>query len=142
MLTRYLRRLLRPWKICTFLLGTAFFIWGAYAFDAPTWDVPVSILMSIVTFLLAPWSVDQLVLGVLGHGLQRLRLIAGLAGIYACGSGSYEIYHVIWSGWHPPTYWENFFFSIPTAAVAGLLWRLDMSVLEIWGKVRAAVFRA
>jgi len=139
MLLDYFRRLMRPWKIVTFILGTAFFIWGAHAFDAPTWDMPVSIIMSVVTFLLAPWSVDQLVLGVRRRGGQRLRLAAGLAGIYVCGSGSYEVYHLIWSGWHPPTYWENFFFSIPTAIVAGMIWRVNMSVAEVWTRVRAAL---
>jgi integrase len=101
---------MRPWKVVTFLPGMAFFIWGAYAFDAPTWDVPVSVIMSVVTFLLAPWSEDQLVRGARLGGLQRLRLALGLGGIYLCGSGSYEFYHLVCSGWHPATYWESFFF--------------------------------
>ena len=133
----YLRRLLRPWKLVSFALGTAFFIWGADAFDAPTWDVPVSVLMSVATFLLAPWSIDQALIGLRHRGgRQRLRLLVGAAGIYCCGSGSYEIYHLIHSGWHPPTYWENLFFSVPTAIVAGMLWRLDLSLRELWAATR------
>jgi hypothetical protein len=139
MLTVYLHRLMRPWKIVTFLLGTAFFVWGAFFFDAPTWDVPNAILMSVVTFLLAPWSVDQMVLAGKGRGLQCLRLLAGLAGIYVCGSGSYEVYHLLRHGWHPRTYWENFFFSLPAATVAGILWRLDMSLAELWRRVRMLI---
>ena len=73
-------------KIITFLLGTAFITLGACARDAPTWDVPGSIIMGVVTFLLAPWSVDQRVLGAHRGGLQRLRVISGLAGIYVAPS--------------------------------------------------------
>jgi hypothetical protein len=136
-MTNYLRRLMRPWKLVSFALGTSFFVWGAYVFDAPTWDVPVSIIMSVATFMLAPWAVDQLVLGFRADGRAKLRLLAGAIGIYICGSASYEVYHLIWSGWHPPTYWENLAFSVPTAIAAGLLWRVDASLAEIVEGLRA-----
>lgn len=118
-------------------IGTTFFVWGAYTFDAPTWDVPVSILMSAVTFLLAPWSIDQMLRGYASPGLHRLRIVAGIVGIYACGSGSYELYHLARSATHPVTYWENLFFSIPTAIVAGIIWRLDGTLREIVARVRS-----
>ena len=141
-LARYLRRLLVPWKLLSFIAGTAFFVWGARFFDAPTWDVGVSLLMSVLCFLLAPLALD-LILDALRRrrALWPLRLLAGLVLVYAVASGSYEIYNTLRMGYHPPTYWENLFFSVPTTIGAGLLWRLDGSLGELLGRVRRA-FRA
>lgn len=136
---RYLRRLLYPWKLVTLAAGTAFFVWGAYFFDAPTWDVGVSLLMSGLCFLLAPLALD-LVLGAL-RGRSRplprlLRLLAGAALVYLVGSGSYELYHLLVNGRHPVTYWENLLFSLPVAVCAGLLWRLDGTLSQLAGWLR------
>ena len=69
-LGRYLRGLLRPWKLVTFALGTAFFVWGAYFWDGPTWDVGVAILMSTHTLDVAEQVADRI--GIIHHG----RLVA------------------------------------------------------------------
>jgi hypothetical protein len=137
---RYLLGLARPWKLVTFALGTGFFVWGAYFWAVPTWDVGVSLLMSVLCYLLAPWAV--------GLGWRALRdrragwrrdLVLALAAIYFVASGSYEIYNTLRMGQHPVTYWQNLAFSVPVTIAAGLLWRYDGSWLALLREVRAAM---
>lgn len=130
--TRYLRLLLRPWKVVTFLLGLAFFVWGAYYFDAPTWDVWNSVSMSALCYALAPWAVDLIVDSYRNQWRQiRLRLPLAAAIVYFVASGSYELYHLAVNGQHPITYWENLTFSVPVTIVAGLVWRFDGTLREL-----------
>jgi hypothetical protein len=137
---RYLKNLFRPWKLFTFACGTGFFVWGAGHFDAPTWDVGVSVLMSLLCFFLAPWAVDL--------GLEAIRqrnrhwpwkLLASAATIYFIASGSYEIYNTIRMGEHPATYWYNLGFSLPVTLIAGFIWRFDGSLADLLAAVVNAI---
>ncbi|MDM0117817.1 hypothetical protein QTI66_37615 [Variovorax sp. J22R133] len=47
---------LRPWKLVTFALGINALIWGAIEARSPDWDITISILMAVATYLTAPWS--------------------------------------------------------------------------------------
>jgi hypothetical protein len=135
----YLRNLLRPWKVVTFLIGIGFFVWGAGYFDAPTWDVGVSIWMSVLCYLLAPYAVD------LGLRAARSRkkgwvrdLLISAAIVYFVASGSYEIYNTIRLGQHPYTYWYNLWFSVPVTIIAGLVWRYDGSMKDFLNELGSA----
>lgn len=129
----YFIGLLRPWKVVTFALGTGFFVWGAWFWAVPTWDVGVSILMSVLCFLLAPWAVD---LGIRAVQLRfpgwAWHLAVALATVYLVASGSYEIYNTIRMGQHPITYWLNLAFSVPVTIAAGFLWRYDGSLAQAY----------
>ena len=46
----------RPWKLVTFALGTALLIAGSFYYQAPDWDVPISLIMAVLAYLTAPWS--------------------------------------------------------------------------------------
>ena len=129
----YLRGLTRPWKLLTFALGMGCFVWGAYFWAVPTWDVGVSILMSVLCYLLAPWAVDLgwRALRERGAGWPR-DLGLALAAVYLVASGSYEIYNTLRMGHHPVTYWWNLAFSVPVTIAAGLLWRYDGSFAELF----------
>jgi hypothetical protein len=71
---------------------------------------------------ISPQRLDRTepILGSTRRGWSRLRFLADLSGIYLCGSGSYELCHLLRNGRHFPTYWENFSFSLPAATVAGI----------------------
>jgi hypothetical protein len=134
---RYFMSLLRPWKLMSFAFGTGFFVWGAWFWAVPTWDVGVSILMSVLCFLQAPWAID------LGLRAARLRprhwgwhLVIAAATVYFVASGSYEIYNTIRMGQHPITYWLNLAFSVPVTIAAGLIWRYDGSLAQAWSFAR------
>ncbi|MFH1434259.1 MAG: hypothetical protein ABIJ56_00960 [Pseudomonadota bacterium] len=121
-------------------MGTAFFVWGAYFWDAPTWDVGVSVIMSVLCYLLAPLAVATAL-----HAARKrpklwpLRLLASAALVYFIASGSYEIYNTLRMGFHPVTYWENLQFSIPVTIAAGLLWQYDGSLADLLRLVRGAI---
>ncbi len=52
MLTDYLR----PWKLVSLSIGLALLIVGAYYYEAPDWDVPISVIMAAFAYLTAPWG--------------------------------------------------------------------------------------
>jgi hypothetical protein len=45
---------LRPWKVVSLLAGFALLIVGAFVTPAPDWDVPVTLIMGLSTYLTAP----------------------------------------------------------------------------------------
>jgi hypothetical protein len=51
---------LRPWELLTMAIGL-WLVVGSYAFEAPDWGIPVSILMSSVAYVLAPWCMRVMV---------------------------------------------------------------------------------
>jgi hypothetical protein len=46
----------RLWKLVTFALGIALLIGGSFYYDAPDWDIPISLIMATLAYLTAPWS--------------------------------------------------------------------------------------
>lgn len=59
-LKKYTKELFRPWKLTAFSITLAYYIWGAYHYQCPTWDVPVAIIMSVLTYVFSPWIVNSL----------------------------------------------------------------------------------
>ena len=51
----------RPWKLATLALGIALLILGSFYYEAPDWDIPISLIMAILAYLTAPWSLRVLV---------------------------------------------------------------------------------
>lgn len=47
---------LRPWKLCTLALGIGLLVAGSFYYPAPDWDIPISIIMAVLAYLAAPWS--------------------------------------------------------------------------------------
>jgi hypothetical protein len=46
----------RPWKLITLVAGIALLIFGSFYYNAPDWDIPISIIMASLAYLSAPWS--------------------------------------------------------------------------------------
>ena len=138
---RYAKELIRPWKLATFSLALAYYIWGAYYYQCPTWDVPVSLIMSLLTYIFAPWTVKSIY--YLAKNRPRywlLRLIVCAAVIYACASGSYELYNWWNLGYHPPpTYWINLYYSTLMFFAAGMVWKFEGTLRELIREVMASV---
>jgi hypothetical protein len=139
----YTRELFRPWKIVTFSIALGYYIWGAYRYKCPTWDVPVSIIMSVLTYLFAPWTVKSIY-----YLIQRRpkywipKLIICAIVIYACASGSYELYNWWHLGYHPPpTYWVNLYYSSLIFFAAGMLWRFEGTLKELLINLKNDILR-
>lgn len=46
---------LHPWNVVTLLIGLTLLIVGSYWYEAPDWDVPISIIMAGLSYLTAAW---------------------------------------------------------------------------------------
>jgi len=47
----------RPWKLGTLSIGIALLIAGSFYFRSPDWDIPISLIMALLAYLTAPWSI-------------------------------------------------------------------------------------
>jgi len=56
----YTNELLRPWKLLTLSMGVVLLIAGSYHYEAPDWDIPISLIMALFAYLTAPWSLRVL----------------------------------------------------------------------------------
>jgi fatty-acid desaturase len=52
---------LRPWKLVSFFMGMVWLFWGALTLDIPDWDIGVSIIMGVLAYITAPWSVRVII---------------------------------------------------------------------------------
>ena len=46
----------RPWKLITLAIGIGLLILGSFYSGAPDWDIPISLIMAILAYFTAPWS--------------------------------------------------------------------------------------
>src|SRR3954468_24581542 len=56
-----LTELARPWKLGTLTIGIALLIAGSFYYEAPDWDIPISLIMAMLAYLTAPWSLRVVV---------------------------------------------------------------------------------
>lgn len=52
-----MNELIRPWKLITFSIGFGLLIFGALYTKFSDWDIGVSIIMAVLTYITAPWSI-------------------------------------------------------------------------------------
>ncbi len=52
---------LRPWKLLTLAFGIGLLIVGSFYYQAPDWDIPISLIMALLAYLTAPWSMRVLI---------------------------------------------------------------------------------
>ena len=135
-LARALMEYTRPWKLFTLCIGIALLILGADYFNAPDWDVPISLLMAILAYLTAPWSL-RVVLE------RRWRLWpAMLFATWFTVDGSYWLY---WR-FKDPAALEmmrevNFPASLSLYGMCGIIWLYRGSLRDLWWEARA-LFRS
>lgn len=79
---------LRPWKVVTLFFGLALMIAGAIWTPQPDWDIPISVIMPVITYLTAPCAVRTFV----DRRWQHLPLALFFA--WFSVDGSYALY------WH------------------------------------------
>jgi len=127
---------LRPWKLATFTLGVALMIAGAIYTPAPDWDVPISVIMPVITYLTAPCAVRTLI----DHRWRHLLL--ALFFTWFSVDGCYALY------WHyrDPFVLEtmrsaNAPISLILYGLCGMFWLYRGSLRELVADVRSAVAR-
>lgn len=122
--TPYLKFLLRPWKIVTFIVATLGIILIAPYTGNPTWDYIDAALMSILTFVTAPWSIGTLYRGIKFKVVNKSEILAVCLWMFSA-SWSYDLYLLLRDGYYPYTWFSNIFASSILYVCAGLFWNLD-----------------
>jgi hypothetical protein len=121
-----LREYRRPWKLATLAIGIALLIVGSFYYEAPDWDIPISLIMASFTYLFAPWSLRVIVERRWRHWPAMLFTT------WFTVDGCYWIY------WHfkNPVALElmrdaNFFASLALYGICGVLWLYRGSLREL-----------
>lgn len=121
-----IREYARPWKLCTLAAGLALLIAGSFYYQAPDWDIPISIMMASLTYLTAPWSLRVI--------LERRwrQLPAAIFVTWFTVDGCYWIY---WSFRNPAALEAmrdaNFPASLALYGLCGILWLFNGSLREL-----------
>lgn len=113
---------LRPWKLATLSAGIALLIFGAWYEQLPDWDVGVSILMAVLTYLTAPFACRV----IRYRQWQDIALAAFLA--WFSIDGSYVLYSEAMR--HIYVREANAFASTPLYFMCGLFWMWNGAVRE------------
>ncbi len=121
----------RPWKLATLAMGITLLILGSFYYNAPDWDIPISFIMAIFTYLAAPWS-----LHVIAKRKWR-RWPAMLFVTWFSVDGCYALY------WHfkNPVALElmreaNFPASLSLYGICGVLWMYQGSLRTLYSDIR------
>lgn len=127
----YLRELRRPWKLATFTIGMGWLLYGATHYNIGDWDIGVSIVMGVLAYLLAPWSMHV----ILNAARYRPKwwwlhiTLALAAGVFVADT-CYMTYHLIAGN---PTYRDaNFRASIALYFLAGTIWLYRGSIISLY----------
>jgi hypothetical protein len=106
--------LLRPWKLMTFGIGMAWLLYGATHYDIPDWDVGISIIMGMLTYVTAPWAVRILI-------ARRYKYYPlALFFYWLTVDGSYWLYHTAMGNQMFRV--ANFYASTPFYFLCGFIW--------------------
>jgi hypothetical protein len=129
--SRILSEYARPWKLGTLALGIVLLVAGSFVYEAPDWDIPISVIMAVLAYLFAPWSLRVLLCR------QWAQLPAALFATWFTVDGSYWVY------WHfrNPLALEmmraaNFPASLSLYGMCGVLWLFRGSLSELFGRRR------
>lgn len=121
----------RPWKLFTFIIGLALLIIGSFYYQAPDWDIPISLIMATLTYLSASWSMHVLT----ERQWSKLPLMLFIT--WFCIDGCYSIY---WYFVDPVALAlmrdVNFLASLSLYGMCGLVWYYKGSMQEAFFTMR------
>lgn len=122
----------RPWKIVTLLIGIILLVIGSFYYQAPDWDIPISIIMATFAYLTASWSMHV----VVERKWKKFPLM--LFYTWFSIDGCYWLY---WSYKNPMALElmreANFLASLSLYAMCGLVWYYQGSLREFITEARA-----
>lgn len=124
----------RPWKLASFAVGVALLIAGSFYYEAPDWDIPISLIMATLTYLSASWSLRVIV-------ERRWKLWPPmLLATWFAVDGSYWLY------WHfkNPVALDtmrgaNFLPSLSLYMICGLIWFYRGSLRQMFSDAGAQI---
>lgn len=121
----------RPWKLITLALGIALLIVGSFYYDAPDWDIPISLIMAIFAYLTAPWSLRVIV-------ERKWRLWPAMLFVtWFSVDGCYAIY---WYFKNPVALEmmrdANFLASLSLYVTCGIIWMYQGSIRQMFSEIQ------
>lgn len=51
----------RPWKLSALFVGFSLLVIGSFYYQAPDWDIPISVIMAAFAYLTASWSMRVII---------------------------------------------------------------------------------
>jgi hypothetical protein len=125
-----LKEYVRPWKLVTLALGIALLVLGSFYYEAPDWDIPISLIMAMLAYLAAPWSLRVIV-------ERKWRLWPAVLFVtWFTVDGSYWLY---WRFKNPAALElmrdANFFASLCLYAICGLIWFYRGSLRQLYSEI-------
>lgn len=121
----------RPWKLFTLTIGLLLLILGSFYYQAPDWDIPISIIMATLTYLSASWSLHVLT----ERRWSTLPLMLFI--MWFCVDGCYSIY---WYFVDPIALAlmrdVNFLASLSLYGMCGLVWYYEGSMKDVLSNFR------
>lgn len=116
--------LTRPWKLISLTGGVLALIFGSYVTKLPDWDINISIIMGILTYILGPWSLYKLLYSYLYKKSIIFYSIVFLFCYLLTVDFSYVIYN---------EYKNNMYFRLYNFACSSVLYFLYSFVLLFQG---------
>ena len=124
----------RPWKLVTLALGIALLVAGSFYCEAPDWDIPISLIMALLAYLTAPWSLRVIVERRWRHWP------AMLFATWFTVDGCYWLY---WHFKNPPALElmreANFFASLSLYGICGVIWLYRGSFRQLFAETGAVL---
>lgn len=121
----------RPWKLFSLFIGLSLLILASFYYPAPDWDIPISLIMGLLSYLTAPWSMRVLV----ERQWKKFPLMLFLTWLTVDGC--------YWWYWHfkNPISLEmmrdvNFFASLSLYWMCGLVWYYHGSLKELSAEIK------
>ncbi len=120
----YYKFLFKPWKIVTFIMAGAAMTFAAPYSGDYTWDYADASVMSVLTFITAPWTTGTL------YRFYKQKISLTHAYVAFCTamfsfSWFYDGYILLRDGLYPPTWYYNIVLSSILYFSAGALWSLE-----------------
>ena len=132
---KYFRELRRPWKLTTFVVGMSWLLYGAVSYDISDWDIGISLIMGVLTYTCAPWSVSTIYDSIRRKpSAWPLRVVAAFAPAMFAVDWAYWLYHT--AAGNRMLRWDNFKVSMALYFICGLLWYYRGSLTELVREVR------
>ncbi len=114
--------MLRQWKLITLAIGLALLIAGSFYYQFQDWDVGISLIMGVMAYLFAPWSVRALI----ARQWSKLPLILFL--YWLTVDGVYVGYNELLGNWYVRD--ANFLVSTTLYWLCGVIWFYDGPLLK------------
>lgn len=128
----YFLFLFRKWKVITFLIATISLSYISTLWYDPTWDIPETIIMSLLTFYFSPYSVWVIYRYFKWINKSLTELYIWIIIMFFSSCWFYDIYAMMFLLWYyPETAFVNISLSPYFYIFAWIMWSLDYSKKDL-----------